>query len=94
MESVQECIPNVGQVTPNYINPIPTSCCHVTLIYGLIPPMASRNRVNSSNMKPLQIQKVIPAGGFLGACSVTSMMVQTTSNKNPTAKQVIKLHFW
>ena len=36
----------------------------------------------------------IPAGGFLGACSVTSMMVQTTSNGNCTAKQVIKLHFW
>ena len=28
------------------LNPIPTGCCHVTLIYGLIPPMASRNRVN------------------------------------------------
>ena len=43
------------------------------------------NYINSSNMNPLQIQKVasppaIPAGGFLGACSVTSMMVQTTSN--------------
>ena len=57
------------------------------------------NYINSSNMNPLQIQKVasppaIPAGGFLGACSVTSMMVQTTSNGNCTAKQVIKLHFW
>ena len=27
------------------VNPIPTGCCHVTLIYGLIPPMAGRNRV-------------------------------------------------
>ena len=27
-------------------NPIPTCCCHVTLMYGLIPPMAGRNRVN------------------------------------------------
>ena len=27
------------------LNPIPTGCCHVTLIYGLIPPMAGRNRV-------------------------------------------------
>ena len=26
-------------------NPIPIGCCHVTLIYGLIPPMAGRNRV-------------------------------------------------
>ena len=26
-------------------NPIPTGCCHMTLIYGLIPPMAGRNRV-------------------------------------------------
>ena len=49
----------------------------------------------SNNMNPLQIQKVasssaIPVGGLLGACSVTSMMVQTTSNGNHTAKQVIK----
>ena len=28
-------------------NPIPTGLGHVTLIYGLIPPMAGRNRVNS-----------------------------------------------
>ena len=28
------------------LNPIPTGCCHLTLIYGLIPPMAGRNRVN------------------------------------------------
>ena len=27
------------------LNPIPTGCCHVTLIYGLILPMAGRNRV-------------------------------------------------
>ena len=26
-------------------NPIPTGLGHVTLIYGLIPPMAGRNRV-------------------------------------------------
>ena len=57
------------------------------------------NYINSSNMNPLQIQKVashpaIPVSGFLGACSVTSMMVQNTSNGNCTAKQVIKLHFW
>ena len=30
---------------PISFNPIPTGCCHVTLIYGLIPPMAGRNRV-------------------------------------------------
>ena len=29
----------------NRFNPIPTACCHMTLIYGLIPPMAGRNRV-------------------------------------------------
>ena len=29
----------------NWINPIPTGLGHVTLIYGLIPPMAGRNRV-------------------------------------------------
>ena len=28
-----------------FFNPIPTGSCHVTLIYGLIPPMAGRNRV-------------------------------------------------
>ena len=27
------------------LNPIPTGLGHVTLIYGLIPPMAGRNRV-------------------------------------------------
>ena len=26
-------------------NPIPTGSCHMTLMYGLIPPMAGRNRV-------------------------------------------------
>ena len=33
------------------LNPIPTGCCHVTLIYGLIPPMAGRNwvKVPSAN---------------------------------------------
>ena len=29
------------------LNLIPTGCCHVTLIYGLIPPMAGRNRVKT-----------------------------------------------
>ena len=29
-------------------NPILTGCCHVTLIYGLIPPMAGRNRVKGA----------------------------------------------
>ena len=29
-------------------NPIPTGLGHVTLIYGLIPPMAGRNRVKDS----------------------------------------------
>ena len=28
-------------------NPIPTGLGHVTLIYGLIPPMAGRNRVKA-----------------------------------------------
>ena len=28
-------------------NPIPTGCCHVTLINGLILPMAGRNRVRA-----------------------------------------------
>ena len=27
------------------LNHIPTGCCHVILIYGLIPPIAGRNRV-------------------------------------------------
>ena len=29
----------------SWFNPIPTGLGHVTLIYGLIPPMAGRNRV-------------------------------------------------
>jgi hypothetical protein len=28
------------------LNPIPTGLCHVITIYGLIQPIASRNRVN------------------------------------------------
>ena len=32
----------------SYFNPIPTGLGHVTLIYGLIPPMAGRNRVNTT----------------------------------------------
>ena len=39
------------------VNPIPTGCCHVTLIYGLIPPMAGRNRVKWSLVKILYIIK-------------------------------------
>ena len=30
------------------VNPIPTGCCHVTLIYGVIPPMVGRNRVKEA----------------------------------------------
>ena len=30
------------------LNPIPTGLNHVTLIYGLIPPMAGRNRVKKT----------------------------------------------
>ena len=34
------------EVNPMWdFNPIPTGCCHVTLIFGLIPPNAGRNRV-------------------------------------------------
>ena len=32
------------------INPIPTGCCHVTLICGLNPPMVGRNRVKWQGM--------------------------------------------
>ena len=32
-------------------NPIPTGLGHVTLIYGLIPPMAGRNRVNRAKFQ-------------------------------------------
>ena len=31
------------------VNPIPTGLGHVTLIYGPIPPMAGRNRVNTNS---------------------------------------------
>ena len=33
------------------LNPIPTGCCHVILIYGLIPPSAGRNRVKRYEKK-------------------------------------------
>ena len=36
---------------PVRVNPIPTGLGHVTLIYGLIPPMAGRNRVKRSKIK-------------------------------------------
>ena len=32
-------------------NSIPTRCCHVTLIYGLIAPMAGRNRVKQHEVE-------------------------------------------
>ena len=35
----------IYNLKPATVNPIPTGCCHVTLIYGLILPMAGRNRV-------------------------------------------------
>ena len=35
----------VTKVNMYKLNPIPTGLGHVTLIYGLIPPMAGRNRV-------------------------------------------------
>ena len=31
-------------------NPITTGCCHMTLIYGLIPPMAGRNTVKEKKL--------------------------------------------
>ena len=33
------------------LNPIPTGCCHMILINGLIPPNAGRNRVNLPKFK-------------------------------------------
>ena len=30
-----------------HVNTIPTGCCHVILLYGLIPPSAGRNSVKS-----------------------------------------------
>ena len=44
---------HIGQIAPAscnlcYLNPIPTDLCHVITVYGLIQPMASRNRVKSS----------------------------------------------
>ena len=48
--------PSSKQTTINYLdanypfNPIPTGLGHVTLIYGLIPPMAGRNRVKPSEV--------------------------------------------
>ena len=40
------CVNNMVYMTSLLLNPIPTGCCHVILIYGLIPPSARRNRVN------------------------------------------------
>ena len=41
-------------------NPIPTGLGHVTLIYGLIPPMAGRNRVKYFGH--------LHRYGFMGGC--------------------------
>ena len=46
-------------------NPIPTGLGHVTLIYGLIPPMAGRNRVKlgiGTAGSPCISQFLIPSG--------------------------------
>ena len=37
----------------SWFNPIPTGLGHVTLIYGLIPPMAGRNRVKGVSIQKL-----------------------------------------
>ena len=42
-------------------NPIPTGCCHVTLIYGLIPPMAGRNRVKLCKISVEEAQELAKA---------------------------------
>ena len=34
------CVNNMVYMTSLLLNPIPTSSCHVILIYGLIPPSA------------------------------------------------------
>ena len=41
-------------------NPIPTGLGHVTLIYGLIPPMAGRNRVKHLNSIHWERLKLVP----------------------------------
>ena len=39
----------LGNLKSVPFNPIPTGLGHVMLIYGLIPPMAGRNRVKIKN---------------------------------------------
>ena len=48
-------------------NPIPIGCCHVTLIYGMIPPMAGRNRVKPplSSLLGTPDQKTNPKFDFV-----------------------------
>ena len=47
-------------ITHPCLNPIPTGLGHVTLIYGLIPPMAGRNRVKwHVDLRPQAIKTVV-----------------------------------
>ena len=43
--SKQSGVIDHAQLHLHSVNPIPTGCCQVILIYGLIPPSAGRNRV-------------------------------------------------
>ena len=47
------------------INPIPTGCCHVKLIYGLIPPMAGRNMVKKDSITQNCWKSFENGNGFL-----------------------------
>ena len=46
-----------------------TGCCHVTLIYGLFPPIAGRNRVNYSRI-------VLTMTHYTGSCQIFKLAVR------------------
>ena len=53
-------LPNfLSQTLTNAVSPISTGCCHVTLEYGLILPMAGRNRVKEIIQSVLTIYSKI-----------------------------------
>ena len=64
---------SIRKNSPHPINPIPTGLGHVTLIYGLIPPMAGRNRVKQSQERVSQLDY----HSMLARATVRNQMVAT-----------------
>ena len=71
------------------LNPIPTVCCHVILIYGMIQPSAGRNRDNRMQVQlcmvitPLRFEILIDALTLWPCILMLWTIFCSTSNPRP-----------